>query len=64
MPLPSRSHSYLAIVPSESLEPEPLKLTLCPGVAGLGEAVKEALGGLLSVELYCAEISEVESTRS
>ena len=44
VPLASRSHSYFAIVPSGSLEPEPLKVTVWPITTGFGVAVKAAVG--------------------
>ena len=45
LPLPSRSHSYLVIVPSKSDDPEPSKMTSSPVVAGFGVASIEASGG-------------------
>ena len=47
VPLPSRSHSYLAMVPSGSLEAEPSKLTCCPVCAGLGVLWKAGTGAWL-----------------
>ena len=47
LPLPSRSHSYWTIVPSESLDPEPLKFTVWPTPAELG-AVSTAVGAEFS----------------
>ena len=46
MPLPSRSHSYLAIEPPPcAVEPAPLNVTDVFGSTGLGVAVKAAFGG-------------------
>ena len=45
VPLPSRSHSYLAMPPSASVELLPLKVTVWFGCAGLGEIVNEDVGG-------------------
>src|SRR4051794_14238108 len=50
VPLPSRSQTYLAIEPSLSFEPLPLRVTVAPVKAGLGAAVNEASGGLLGIE--------------
>ena len=45
MPSPSRSHSYLVIGPSGSLDAEPLKVTVWPVWAGFGLTVNDAVGG-------------------
>ena len=55
------------MVPSGSAEPEPSKLTLCPVLAGFGEAVKEATGPwllIVSVRLACAVLPSSSVTRS
>ena len=62
LPLPSRSHSYLAIVPSRSVEPEPSKPISWPAWAGFGEALKEATGAWL-LPPKCWAIVEAGSAR-
>ncbi len=66
-PLASRSHSYLAIVPSGSPEPAASKSTLAPLWAGLGESVKEALGAwfsTVSTRVVVAVAPSLSVTRS
>ena len=52
-PLPSRSHSYLAIVPSGSLDAVASKAIAWPVGAEAGVAVKEAVGAWLSTVTVC-----------
>ncbi|KKL51252.1 hypothetical protein LCGC14_2297370 [marine sediment metagenome] len=62
VPLPSRSHSYVSIVPSGSLEADPSNVTVCPACAGFGETPNEAVGRCWTIRVLDVVLLRLSSS--